>query len=65
MNDYDVRCAKNMTEYLAAWRWHIGQLSVLALKAEVPYAEFKRVTDELDGWLADAQKNILERVELE
>jgi len=53
--DGDLRVARNVEEFCDAWRWHIQQLGVLALKANVTFEDWSEVSKRLDGWLNDAR----------
>lgn len=62
--DSDCRVAKTPDEFRAAWSWHIGQLQLLALKADVTFEDWSEVRRRLDSWLNDAvAKAELERLE--
>lgn len=49
------RKAKNLREYVEAWKFHANNLSILALHADVPYEEYERIRAVIDGWIERAE----------
>lgn len=46
-----MRTTKNLAEFIESWVFYADNLSILALRAEVPYEEYERIRKVLLTWV--------------